>query len=220
MIILFALLAIVIAFAWWRFQFFHRNPARVIAPGGDPVCPADGKIMYVEDVELRVDAADAYHRRVATSFGVEGRWTVIATYLGIFDVHVVRAPIAGTVRLRHIEPIGANASMGGSFLYAALRRPLPVGKRGYMDKNEFLGVEIVGDTRILLVLMADWWIDQIIPYVEDGARIERGQVIGKIQMGSQVDLWAPDGQLAPALAIGERASAGDAVIATLAPRDR
>jgi len=214
------LAALVIAFGWWRFRYFHRDPTRVIPVGADPVCPADGRILYLDDIELHADAPDAYHRRVQAAFGVEGRWTVIATYLGIFDVHGVRAPIAGTVRLHHIEPIGDNASMGGSFVWAALRRPLPIGKRGYLHKNEFLGVEIAGDQRILLVLMADWWIDQIVPLVDDGARVERGQVIGKIQMGSQVDLWAPAGQLAPVRQVGERVSAGDTVIAALVPGKR
>jgi hypothetical protein len=96
--------ALAVTFAWWRFQFFHRNPERRAPPGADPLCPADGRIMYVE------------------------------------------------------------------FVYAALRRPLPLGRRDYTEKNEFLGVSIEGDgLRILLVLMADWWIDQIITLVEDGA---------------------------------------------------
>ena len=114
-----------------------------------------------------------------------------------------------------MPPVGDNTSMGASFFFAALRRPLPVGRRGYMDKNEFLGVEIAGEIRVLLVLMADWWIDQIVPLVADGAHVERGQVIGKIRMGSQVDLWSERGVLAPAREIGERVRAGEAVIARL-----
>jgi len=213
------LAALLLVFAWWRFYFFHRNPARTVPAGADPVCPADGTIVYVEDVEL-TGAPDAYHRRVQQAFAVDGRWGVIATYLGIFDVHVVRAPIAGTVRLRHMEPVGDNTSMGVSFLFAALRRPLPVGQRRYLDKNEFLGVEITGGIRVLLVLMADWWIDQIVPLVADGAHVERGQVIGRIRMGSQVDLWAESGLLRPMREVGERVRAGEMVIAGLAAPQR
>jgi phosphatidylserine decarboxylase len=210
------LAALLVVFAWWRFYFFHRNPARTVPAGADPVCPADGTIVYVEDVDLGAGAPDAYHQRVREAFAVDGRWGVIATYLGIFDVHVVRAPIAGTIRLRHMEPVGDNTSMGVSFLFAALRRPLPVGQRRYLDKNEFLGVEIAGGIRVLLVLMADWWIDQIVPLVADGAHVERGQVIGRIRMGSQVDLWAEAGVLRPARAIGERVRAGEMLMAGLA----
>lgn len=214
-----ALVVLLLVFGWWRFQFFHRNPPRTIAPGTGPVCPADGKIMYVDEIEFGAGTSNAYHRRVQSAFAVEGRWSVIATYLGIFDVHVVRAPMAGIVRLHHMPPVGDNASMGGSFLYAALRRPLPLGRRGYMDKNEFLGIEIAGGVRILLVLMADWWIDQIVTFVDDGAQVERGQVIGRIQMGSQVDLWAPAGELTPVHLVGDRVRAGEAVIAEITRRD-
>jgi phosphatidylserine decarboxylase len=202
------------AFGWWRFHFFHRNPTRAIPTGAEAVCPADGRIVYVEDVRLRSDAPNPYHRRVQAAFGVEGAWTVVATYLSIFDVHYVRAPIAGRLRLRHVEPVGVNRSMGGSFLYAAMRRPLPVGRRDYTEKNEFLGVRIEdGAAMVLLVLMADWWIDQIVTLVADGDRVERGQVIGKIQMGSQVDVWMPAGATRVALAPGDAVRAGETVLA-------
>ena len=108
-----ALGAIVLLFIWWRVQFFHRNPTRTVPAGAQPVCPADGRIMYIDDVDLRPDVADAYHRRVQSAFSIDGRWTVVATYLGIFDVHVVRAPIAGTIHLHHMEPVDSNTSMGG-----------------------------------------------------------------------------------------------------------
>ncbi|MEO8227548.1 MAG: phosphatidylserine decarboxylase [Gemmatimonadota bacterium] len=212
------LIALISAFVWWRFYFFHRNPARRSPPGNDPVCAADGRIVYIEPVVLP-DGANAYHQRVGAVFDLAGPWTVIATYLGIFDVHVVRAPMAGRVRLHRIEPIGDNTSMGRSFIYAALRRPLPAGQRAYLDKNEFLGVDIEGDGRILLVLMADWWIDQITPLVEDGAWIERGQAIGKILMGSQVDVWVPEGSIKPAPVTGDRVRAGEMVLG-VRPRQR
>jgi len=211
------LVLLLAAFVAWRFWFFHRNPPRPIAVGTDPVCPADGRILYVEQVELRPDTPDPYHRRVQQAFGISGPWSVIATYLGILDVHLVRAPLAGTLRLYPIQAIGANISMGQSFIFAALRRPLPLGQRGYLDKNEFLGVEIsAGAQRVLLVLMADWWIDQIVPLVDDGLQVERGQVIAKIQMGSQVDLWSPAGALTPLRAVGDRVEAGSGVIARAA----
>ena len=47
-----ALVVLLLVFGWWRFQFFHRNPPRTIAPGTGPVCPADGKIMYVDEIEF------------------------------------------------------------------------------------------------------------------------------------------------------------------------
>jgi len=216
-----AFAALIVAFAWWRFHFFHRNPARRPPPGADPVSPADGRILYVDDVELTPDASNPYYRRVSTTFAVTGHWTVVATYLSIFDVHFVRAPIAGRVRLHHIAPDESNRSMGGSFVYAALRRPLPLAHRGYTEKNEFLGVSIENDdVRVLLVLMADWWIDQIVALVEDGAIVQRGGLLGKIQMGSQVDFWVPSPRFGVTLAPPATVRAGETVFGVLAGPDR
>lgn len=207
-----ALLLLIAAFAWWRFHFFHRNPARVIPVGDGLLSPADGRILYVEDVTLGESPENPYHARVRSAFGIDGDWTVVATYLSIFDAHFVRAPIGGTIRFHHMEPVGDNASMGGSFFFAALRRPLPLGKRGYLEKNEFLGVSIEGSSPVHLVLMADWWIDQIVTLVDEGERVERGQVIGKIQMGSQVDTWIPCGSLQSAPEVGDAVRAGETLL--------
>jgi hypothetical protein len=73
-------------------------------------------------------------------------------------------------------------------------------------------VDIEGAGRVLLVLMADWWIDQITPFVEDGAWVERGQAIGKILMGSQVDVWVPQGSIEPRLVTGDRVRGGEMVL--------
>jgi phosphatidylserine decarboxylase len=60
--------------------------------------------------------------------------------------------------------------------------------------------------------MADWWIDQILTFVDDGEIVTRGQVIGKIQMGSQVDLWIPAGTLTRPPAAGEAVRAGETTL--------
>jgi phosphatidylserine decarboxylase len=207
-----SLFLLIAAFAWWRFYFFHRNPSRVPPSGTTPVCPADGRILYVEDVMLREATPNLYHQRVHEAFGAQGTWTVVATYLSIFDVHFVRAPIAGRVRLHHMSPIDENLSMGGSFFTAALRRPLPLGQRAYMEKNEFLGLSIEGDIHVLLVLMADWWIDQIYALVDDGEVVTRGQLLGKIQMGSQVDVWIPTTLASSLPRVGDRVRAGETLL--------
>ncbi len=190
--------ALLIVWAWWRFVYFHRNPKRVCPAGNDLVCPADGRIIYSEAVDfgeplsvLRPDGAPGYFDRVRATWGLTGDWSVIATYLSIFDVHFVRSPLSGRVRYRHIPVVGRNLSMEWPMVAAILKRPLPLSRRGYCDKNEILCVRIEGDFPVVMVLMADWWIRQIKTFVPEGEWIERGQVLAHICMGSQVDVWVP-----------------------------
>src|SRR4029450_8346008 len=89
-----------IATAWWL--YFFRDPDRVIpARKGLVVSAADGKI---------VGAADVVAPR-ELEFGGEKR-TRISVFLSIFDVHIVRAPVAGRVVRSHYVP--------GAFLNAEL----------------------------------------------------------------------------------------------------
>ncbi len=214
-----ALLTLLAAFGFWRYYFFHRSPERSIPPGDEVLSPADGRILYLDCAELPAsNLANRYQQRVSAAFAGQGSWQIAATYLSIFDVHSVRAPVSGRVRLRHLEPIGnANLSMGKGFLFAALRRPLPIGYRGYADKNELLAVEFSGPQPAIVVMMADWWIDQIHSYVQDGDEVERGQLIGKIQMGSQVDLWLPSDSQEMRAEVGARVRAGETIMASALP---
>jgi phosphatidylserine decarboxylase len=202
--------ALCAAFASWRFYFFHRNPARRVPPGATLLSPADGRILYAERVSL-AEPADPYHLRVHDVLGLRGRYDVTAIYLSIFDVHFVRAPAAGCVHLRPVPPLGlANSSMGLSLFFAALRRPLPIGRRGFAGKNELLGITFGNDEppAMALVLMADWWMDQIAVYVREGQHVERGQILAKIHMGSQVDVWTRADRYYPCRAVGDRVLAG------------
>lgn len=60
--------------------------------------------------------------------------------------------------------------------------------------------------------MADWWVDQIDCWVKDGDVVERGQPLAKIHMGSQVDLWVPEGSCVLLRAVGDKVKAGLSVL--------
>ena len=205
-----AFVVLAAAFASWRFYFFHRNPRRAVTPGDTLLSPADGRILYAERVSL--DASnEPYHARVREVLGLQGHYEVAAIYLSIVDVHFVRAPAAGRVHLHAIPMLGPqNLSMGVSFFFAALKRPLPFGRREYAAKNELLGITLGDDAvpSIGMVLMADWWMDQIAVYVSEGEQVARGQVLAKIYMGSQVDLWTQAQRYKLCRAAGDRVLAG------------
>ena len=67
-------------------EYFFRDPARVVPDGpGLLVSPADGTITHIEEL----DEPDF----------LGGRALRISIFLSVFDVHLNRAPCAGTVPL-------------------------------------------------------------------------------------------------------------------------
>ena len=97
---------------------------------------------------------------------------------------------------------------------AILKRPLPLGRRSYCDKNEILCVGIEADLTVILVLMADWWIRQIEVFPAEGAWIDRGQVLAHIRMGSQVDVWVPSESVIFRRSPCDAVVAGETILAT------
>ena len=79
--------------------FFFRDPRRVIPPGNRlVVSPADGKVVAIE----QIDEKDYLHQSVQR----------ISIFLSVFNVHINRAPISGTIETVRYNP--------GKFHIAAL----------------------------------------------------------------------------------------------------
>jgi len=227
MVVIIGFISLAILFwLFWRLIYFHRNPKRIVPPGNDLVCPCDGHIIYCDDLEYgplpiaeKGTEAPVYFQRVKDTFALTGCWSVIATYLSLFDVHLVRSPVSGKINFQHIDGIGRNRSMGWAMVAAILKHPLPVRRRSYCDKNEFVAVKIDGDVSVMLVLMADSWIRQIDMYVENDTHVYRGQVIAKIRMGSQVDVWCPTTLVKYVRVVGEKVIGGETIIGIIRYKD-
>ena len=79
--------AVVPALLALYFAYFFRNPRRTIPQDETAlVSPADGKVMAIEDVN-----EDTY---------MNGKCRKIVIFLSVFDVHVNRAPLAGTINFQ------------------------------------------------------------------------------------------------------------------------
>jgi phosphatidylserine decarboxylase len=198
-----------LALLGWR---FYRDPDRTSA--NDPraiVAPADGTVIYAKRVarasELSgtKDGAEIPFDELAAVFaGTEAVW-LVGTAMVFTDVHVNRAPIAGTVTLRRHVP--------GRFL--SLRRP----EARAVNERAALVISN-GAIDVAIVQIASRLVRQIVSYVDTGQVVAQGQRIGMIRFGSQVDLVIParDGvQLN--VTEGDRLVAGESVVCTLPPRE-
>src|SRR5262245_45208828 len=157
---------------------FFRDPERVSAGAADLLLsPADGRI-------IRADGAR------------------ISIFMNVFNVHVCRAPAAGTVASVERSP--------GRFL-AAMRDDAS-------EHNERTAIVIDGGpARLRFTLVAGLIARRIVCRVEAGRPLARGERVGIIRFGSRVDVDLPPGAV-PLVAVGGRVVAGESPIARLPGR--
>lgn len=175
----------------WIVLFF-RDPART-TPCGDGllVSPADGMVSMVATV--------AVPRQLAGDGGLgELVVTRISVFMNVFDVHVNRSPLAGTVsRIAYVP---------GKFLNADLDKASDDNERQY-----FL-VEAADGTRVGFTQIAGLVARRIVRFVDPGERVAAGQRVGLIRFGSRVDVYLPAGYGAEVLP-GQRCVAGETILA-------
>ena len=180
-----------VAITIWVAAFF-RDPVRV-TPQGDTliISPADGLITQIALVppppELgQVDALGA------------APVTRVSIFMNVFDVHINRAPIAGTVTHRHY--------IAGAFLNADLDKASEDNERQHFLIERHDGLKI-GFTQIAGLVAR-----RIVAHVKPGDVVAAGQRIGLIRFGSRVDVYLPAGTT-PRVLSGQRTVAGETVIA-------
>ncbi len=164
--------------------YFFRDPERQIPEEpGLVLAPGDGKVIEIVDVD-------------EPSF-FEGPCRRISIFLSIFNVHVQRAPVSGSVVHRAYNPGG----------FAVAWHP----KASAENEQSSIGV-MTDSGRLLVRQIAGLIARRIITYPQEGQTLERGERIGLIRFGSRVDLFIPL-EWPVACAVGDRAVGGTTVMA-------
>ena len=172
--------------------YFFRDPERVPPPRPNVfLAPADGLVVQVDSA---VPPAEL-------GLGLAARPRV-AIFLSVLDVHVNRAPIAGTV--------SRIAYHAGKFLSAADDKA--------SDDNERNGIvlQLAGGQTVAVVQIAGLIARRIVCSVAEGQILFAGERFGIIRFGSRTDLYLPEGIL-PLVVPGQRMIGGETVIAQLEP---
>jgi phosphatidylserine decarboxylase len=168
----------------WFFLWFFRDPQRTVPPEpGLVVSPADGKITEVA--------------RIQTPSGDRIRLSI---FLSVFDVHVNRSPITGTVREVHYQK--------GLHLNALDPKSA---------ENEQNVVTVQGDEfDVTFSQVAGILARRIIFRHKVGDFLERGQRVGLIKFGSRVNVILP-GHAQLRVVKGSRVKGGASVLADIQP---
>jgi phosphatidylserine decarboxylase len=169
--------------------YFFRDPERT-GPRGERIvtAPADGKVVLISDVD-------------EPAF-MGGRARRVSIFMNVFNVHVNRYPVTGTVRYLHYNP--------GKFLNAAVE------KSSLENEQMSVGIETSGG-RVLVRQIAGLVARRIVTYSKQGEHVDQGQRMGMIKFGSRVDVFLPlDVQLR--VKVGDMTLAGSTPIAELGRR--
>jgi phosphatidylserine decarboxylase len=121
----------------------------------------------------------------------------ISVFMNVFDCHVNRAPMSGTVR--------RIAYRAGSFLNAELD------KASLDNERNGLVVE-TSHGAVGVVQIAGLVARRILCWTTENASLEGGERFGLIRFGSRVDVFLPDGAQ-PRVSLDQKAIAGETVIA-------
>ncbi|OQW45783.1 MAG: phosphatidylserine decarboxylase [Proteobacteria bacterium SG_bin6] len=175
----------------WVAAFF-RDPVRVTPVGDDLlVSPADGLVTLIERVAVPRELAGPQALGDAPVLRV-------SIFMSVFDVHINRTPIAGTIR--------QVVYISGRFLNADLD------KASEENERQHIVVEGRDGRRIGFTQIAGLVARRIVPFVKPGDMVAVGQRVGLIRFGSRVDVYLPDDMVCQ-VTLGQRAVAGETVIA-------
>lgn len=178
------LLAVLSLVAVWFALHFFRDPERVVPTDPDcAVSPADGKIVRIEEKEDPMSG----ETRVCVSI-----------FMNLFNVHVNRMPVAGTIRHITYWP--------GKYFNASLDKASK-----YNERCGFLAEAANGSTWSF-VQIAGLVARRIVCRTEEGDTLARGERFGMIRFGSRVDLYLPSGYI-PVTALGDTVLAGQTIVA-------
>lgn len=154
--------SVLLCITGWILYFF-RDPDRTIPRTENYILsPADGKILHVGTTD-----GLSFH---------SGPSQLVSIFLSLWDVHVNRIPVSGTVfYLQHVPG-----------------RYYPAFTESASSTNEqnIIGIESKFGP-VFLKQIAGTIARRIVCRLEKGSRVEKGERFGSIKFGSRVELYLP-----------------------------
>lgn len=174
----------------WSVYFFRDPPRSVPQEDGLLLAPADGLVQMVTQAVPPQELG----------LGSEPL-TRVSIFLSVFDVHINRAPCAGTVDVMAYRP--------GKFLNANADKA--------SEDNERMAIAFRrADGGVIgCVQIAGWIARRIVCAVKPGQAVVAGERFGHIRFGSRTDLYLPPGARL-LVGQGQRMIGGETVVAELA----
>lgn len=187
--------------------YFFRDPVRAVPlRDGLVVSPADGRVMEIREAcPLPVEISPPGGTPVDPAVADDGDYTRVSIFLSVFDVHVNRVPVGGTIEKVVYRP--------GLFLNAG-------NDRASFENERSTSLLRLQDGRLVcFVQIAGLVARRIINELQEGQIVSTGQRHGLIRFGSRVDVYLPSGT-APLVSVGQTMIGGETVIADLTSAEK
>jgi len=188
--------------------YFFRDPERIPPSQTDIiVSPADGKIIYVREIFAgTVPCAIKGKKNIPISeiakCGVlnKSEGYILGICMSVLDVHITRAPIEGKMTL----------------LQSFTGRTLS--PKNWMSEIENPRSTLIfedGKHKVIVTELGTPHISKILTFIETGDQVSKGQRIGKITWGSQVDVIIPFKGVEVLVKEGDCVLAGKTILAKI-----
>jgi len=146
-------------------SFFFRDPYRNNDTDSKAVLtPADGTVLDIQHIENENNPLGEPAIKVSI-------------FMSIFNVHVNRIPVAGTVRKIMYHP--------GKFFRANLD------KASEYNENNKVILETADSRRIVVIQIAGVIARRIVCWIKVGDQVDTGQRFGLIRFGSRLEVYLP-----------------------------
>jgi len=146
--------------------WFFRNPERPVIPNEAVIlCPADGKVVAIEE---NIEEEYFKDKRLQVSI-----------FMSPVNVHANRYPVSGIISYYQYHP--------GKYLVAWHPKSSTLNERCTVVIRDSRGREI------MVRQIAGAVARRIVSYAIQGEQVSQGQELGFIKFGSRVDLFLPPG---------------------------
>lgn len=167
--------------------YFFRNPDRAIPQKESYVLsPADGVVSNIKPVipPKELDLGDKPLTR-------------ISIFMSVFNVHVNRTPMSGTVHKLNYRP--------GKFVNIS-------DKDSEDNERQEISLITTSGKKIGVIQIAGLVARRIYCPLKEGQKLKAGERFGMIRFGSRLDVFLPEG-IEPKVVLGQIAVAGETILA-------
>jgi len=163
---------------------FYRDPKRKIPEGNNIVSPADGRIIKIIKISSnniknnkKIIIIKPFLGKIQTlTKDIAKQCYLISIFMSPLDVHINRAPIEGKI-------ISIKHTKGKFFAAYDTNKSLQNEKNEIIIKNKKIKIKVIQ--------IAGFLARRIECFVKKNQKVNKGQRIGRIVLGSQVSIILP-----------------------------